>query len=681
MKHTIKKFILLTAVLSLSPYSALAGKIQKQGVKTSAECTAAGATDATCLIEDAQIYDTTNGQKLSTSIATGALGGGSSGATKNYVKNPGAESNTTDVTASGSATVTRNTTTPLYGSGDFSITLPNNATDYVEWTLNTLDNALKNQNCELDFYYTASSIGSAVKFEVLQGSNVVIRSDLLAVNSNPQLVKVNVPCGDLSGASKVRVTNQTGNSGTSAIKVDQVIYGAATNVGSVAQAEMFGVVTLNSCSGGGLSTSSTSYTTVSSSGCSYTAEGKASAPPSNTFGASFTGLPSGEYEIEVDGTIYNSTTDACYARFTDGTNFSQELYYRAAGQLYVPKISGRFRYDSSKGALNIQLQLKAGGTNSCALFAPSQFRIKRFPTSSEIAYRPELQALSWSGYHDASYSNWNFTSTGAFADPASNTNNGNDVTELTNRNLGTVTSYVSGARKLPGIVITPKKTGRFYVCAVTGPANAGTSGGSFQLNDLTNSKTIAEAAVADTSNNSSVTLCGILDIPNLSAITLAVQGKKGAAGTMLITSYNTTTRMMNWSIFALDQNIPAPVLVGSVTSGSTGAERIERVRFGGASERSNCTASPCTIYSQSGSWVSSVTRNATGNYTVNIASGVFSVEPTCSGNAKAIGSQNTALIPVDATGSATSKRFDVMRLGAAGTNDDAYVEYVCYGPR
>jgi len=61
-----------------------------------------------------------------------------------------------------------------------------------------------------------------------------------------------------------------------------------------------------------------------------------------------------------------------------------------------------------------------------------------------------------------------------------------------------------------------------------------------------------------------------------------------------------------------------------VTSQSTGAERIERVRVA-----ASCTSSPCTIASQSGSWVSSITRTTTGTYVLNINSGIFASAPDC----------------------------------------------------
>lgn len=54
------------------------------------------------------------------------------------------------------------------------------------------------------------------------------------------------------------------------------------------------------------------------------------------------------------------------------------------------------------------------------------------------------------------------------------------------------------------------------------------------------------------------------------------------------------------------------------------------ISFGGSSERSQCTSNPCTIYDQSGTtgtFISSVGRNGTGDYTINFVSGVYSRAP------------------------------------------------------
>lgn len=73
---------LLIALTAFGPL-AQAAKIQQQGIKTHADCVAAGASDASCLPLTSQIYDSANAQQLSLSITNGQLGGG--GGSKNYL--------------------------------------------------------------------------------------------------------------------------------------------------------------------------------------------------------------------------------------------------------------------------------------------------------------------------------------------------------------------------------------------------------------------------------------------------------------------------------------------------------------------------------------------------------------------------------------------------------------------
>ncbi len=123
------------------------------------------------------------------------------------------------------------------------------------------------------------------------------------------------------------------------------------------------------------------------------------------------------------------------------------------------------------------------------------------------------------------------------------------------------------------------------------------------------------------------------------------------------------------------------------TSGSTavtsgGAERVERVTFGGATEgTNNCTSSPCTIYRQSGSWITSVTRSSAGTYAVNIASGIFSATPTCYLAGGAIGVSNNTNCTLFGSVPTSTTLGIVCLTASSGTVSDATVMLACQGPR
>lgn len=117
------------------------------------------------------------------------------------------------------------------------------------------------------------------------------------------------------------------------------------------------------------------------------------------------------------------------------------------------------------------------------------------------------------------------------------------------------------------------------------------------------------------------------------------------------------------------QNVP--VLVGSVTSNSIGAERFERVTV-----TSTCSASPCTIASQSGSWVSSITRASTGDYTLNFVSGIFAAAPACNCTI----SGNTSAICFMVNNPNTSS-FQFRTLNSSASLTDSQFHITCMGPR
>jgi hypothetical protein len=126
----------------------------------------------------------------------------------------------------------------------------------------------------------------------------------------------------------------------------------------------------------------------------------------------------------------------------------------------------------------------------------------------------------------------------------------------------------------------------------------------------------------------------------------------------------------------LDSALPSPILIGSVTSASSsGQERVERISFGGASNPSYCSSSPCTIYSQSGSWVTSVTRSAAGNYTVNFSS-AWAAVPTCVATPLAQFSDSMLAINTP-----TTSAIVIASYNDAGAGADTGVNIICMGQR
>jgi len=573
---------------------------------------------------------------------------------KNYVLNQMALQNTANVSASGTATVARNTTTPLTAISDFAITLPNNATDGVTWTLGTLDNAVKNQNCELRLDYIASSIGSNVLVQVLQGSNVVAQSSALALASASTTVSVNAPCGDLSAATTVRIQNDTGNSGTSAINVANVTYGKATNLSSSQIVTPW--VAYTPTFGGQFGTVTNIKFQWRRVGDSLDVSGTATVGTRNTSLFATISFPN-SYTIDTNKVTIGNTTSGegqMVGQFAQpGANDFGPVVTATATDASVVYLSG-----STTSATMLTPNTNSGLVSNTIISIRFTVPITQF--SQVQTYNPELQALSWSGYTNSISGGCSTTST-TFADPSGCT--GIALTELTNRNFGTVTTAGSS---LPGITFTPAKSGRFFVCST--PAVSNSSAGADMSARLTDGTTVfyqGSAMSLSTANNASnVAMCGIYNATSTSPVTIKIQ-MATSTGTLKIATGiqgGGTVSNINWSIVALDQQIPAPVLVGSVTSNSTGGERIERAEL-------NCDAAS-SITSQSGTWLSAIGNRSTAACTITIASGIFSATPSCVFTVKATAVQATAVNMTSATAGT---------VYGASADYDGYL--ICMGPR
>lgn len=136
---------------------------------------------------------------------------------RNFVKNYGAEQGINDVTGT-NVTVTRNTTNPIEGTGDFSFTI-DSATDVVTWATNTFDNKLSGQTCEAKLRYTADANASNVKFQVYQGASL-IASQALQNSTTPRAATITFSCGDLSTATTLKIVGTAATA--TALKVDSV---------------------------------------------------------------------------------------------------------------------------------------------------------------------------------------------------------------------------------------------------------------------------------------------------------------------------------------------------------------------------------------------------------------------------------------------------------------------------
>jgi hypothetical protein len=238
-----------------------------------------------------------------------------------------------------------------------------------------------------------------------------------------------------------------------------------------------------------------------------------------------------------------------------------------------------------------------------------------------------------------------------------------------------------------GVAFTIPKAGDYLAC-VNFQAYLEVTTGEIQdtfkiVETPNNAQTILQegSATLKSSNNAASSaltfpnrLCASLNFSSPGKKTLRLFHASTITGTIGTHQVLETT---SWEVIPLYPSISIPQLVGTVSTSSAFQERVERVRFGGSTPVTNCTANPCTIYSQSGDWVSSVSRSGSGAYTVNIPTGKFSETPTCVVDSRDVGTGGRGCYVIPETATSTSIPIEC----TIGSSGDAAVGLICMGKR
>ena len=282
--------------------------------------------------------------------------------------------------------------------------------------------------------------------------------------------------------------------------------------------------------------------------------------------------------------------------------------------------------------------------------------------------KPDQIANSWSGYHandcsfvlsGTSYSDFTADSTCTF-------------TERTNLNFGTVTSALDGSsNKLPGLVFTPKRAGRYYICVNPSVSSASNVISAMRLYDGTN--TLMETDIRMQSNNAGPAmrqiLCGILVADDTSEVTIKLQGKIGAS--TFTTSASESASTIEWSIFKISETLPSPLIKQSyiTTTEDVWVTINAQVR----------TDSSGSIVRQSGDEFSIAARTGTGDVTLGIASGTFSDTPYCYVTGYLVTPFRFCQIYDTTPISTTAVRVRCANDGGIAVDEDFFIK--CEGPR
>lgn len=593
---------------------------------------------------------------------------------KNKTINPGFENGTTNFTSSGGSFTVTTTAADVGEGARAGVFNASAASQTLSGTNYTIERGLRGANgyAKCEFRTTATDY----KIQVYDGTNVISEQTIVpSTNYLEQGIYFVFPS---SGTARLRIIS---GSDSSDLFIDDCYLGQAPNISSVSMNTYYGGVRfpgITSCNWGATNTGGWVNFATDNDCSGRLLYGNASGPD-DTVGnrkpeVTFATLPPGRYQVVLTAPTLLSNSSGGLAfnaiRLSDGTNASppagMNLPTGDSTRQNVQSVVWNVNYTTAQSNITFRVQANSsasGGVDIQANATNSDLEIHVYRIgNTENAFRADTVATSWAGYHDSTCQ-WSTTSA-SFVTPSADASCG--FTERSNTNFGTVASTGS---KTPGITFTPLRPGKYRVCATTQLANDTTfSYARLRLYDGTN--TLGETSMRSSNGATpvSATICGILTAANTSLVTLNLQGN-ASANTMYYGAYDNGVAAIDWTITAIDQQVPAPVLTGSVSSNASGAERIER-----AYVAATCTGSPCTIASQSGSWLSSITRASTGSYSLNFASGMFSAVPSC------------AILPatpseIRLSGTPTTSAFTFQTFDSSGNFADGGFSVLCMGPR
>lgn len=632
-------------------------------------------------------------------------GGGGGDAGVNLLQNPGFEDGALSNWSNTGGTYAEVTAGANLLFGEKSVTFTaSGASQFFESALVTIPEGLAGRNCQATIFYKGGS--TSLRLEVLDGSNneIVGRAfEAAATTSRP--FGVTFPCGAAGSQYKLRVES-TGSSAI--VAVDRTTLGELVLVDTqspqlvvaahkAAATSCIWNVTSTTYADFPVDTDCTGLVVDVSSGIGQVVTTDDDLPQ-----VTINNLPAGTYRATFTFSgNYGATTTIGY-RLSDGTTPRGEQTIQT-DSTFTPSLNltGVWSY-ASTGNRTFRVQGRAG-TNLVSI--PNQdsgtqrFQVivERIP-DQQGAFRPDQ--VAW-------YVDGNIGTTGA-TNFALGTSSISTYTEMTDGSMeltlrsGSIAAQIACSGTNPstgttcsagsesnGIAFTVPSPGAVLACASFGHqvlASSGSVNAYFQVVETpNNAQTILQEGggrmqsyIENSVNGHPVRVCGTFNFTSAGLKTLRVMYEQVTSGTIGTNQVNADEgaslgqRDIKWEVFPVTQAVPAPLLVNSVVSSSAGVERVERVRV-----TTICSTSTCTIDSQSGSWVTSITRSSAGTYALNIAAGVFSSTPTCVCNARD-GTQRSCMMDWG-TPSATLKTFVTTTFAEAAI--DTRFEIVCTGPR
>ena len=514
------------------------------------------------------------------------------------------------------------------------------------------------------------------------------------------------------------------------ISIDDCYLGINTNIGTVQQAYLYG--TAEQAGGANCkwsqntSTSESNYVdigTAASCATAWTATGGVATIGTTDHRITLNNAPPGSYEVQLNAAFVSGTTaQNCNFQFSDGTNsFGYIIAANSNGSgVNGGTMIGTVTY-STAGTRTFKVQSSDSGAGACDVDAATagrkiSWRVYYSPSSAQQAVResqPQLPTYQ------------RITASGTYTRPAGVTHirihtlgggGGGGCassSSCSGGSAGSATTVVSGSTTLISAggggtgVLNGDGLGANGTCTfdssviqivnMAGNQGGGVTTGAAGLGGFGGVGFFGGGVSEDGGSNSGGARAGAANSGSggsgAASTGVSFAGSGGGAGAYCFGQVNNPPSSLTITIggggSGLSGTIPGgnggsgiviveefygtamPVIANSVTSSSSGAERIERARV---STGAACTTSPCTIDSTPG--ITSITRNSQGNYNVNFTAGTFSVAPVCVAVA-----QSTGALKIATVASVSTSLANVQVVGSAFTVQDDGFHIICMGPR
>lgn len=601
--------------------------------------------------------------------------GSATGFASDIGTNTGFEEGTNGWSASGGTTTTTTTTAAHLGSGTRSYEWDSSAaTQTLTNTAVTItaNDGLSSQNGAASCRFKTASGTATHTIQAYDGTNVLNSATITSSTSGYVRTTVNFPF-PASGNVSLRVVSVNANEPT--IYIDDCYLGLAEgfNLLQASQAVFYGSLT-------SAATASCEWSSAATSGSAFAADTDCSAPSvTGSVTAAATKVPGfvvqgpGKFRVDVQGArfITTSTGDGTFSWYlSDGTIHSNGAFatiIQATDFSSVTPVTGSFTFevtDSNSHTFSIYTDTTGGTlrlTNNytTADRAGLNFQVYRFPTSTEQAFRPDQAPRSGHlKYAQAASCRWTTTSASFAAFSAD-----------TDCSAPTATGSLSAtATKIPGAVAGAQPAGLYMVVA-SGWFEDDNSADvcEFTISDGTNAS--GNVYTSSTSRGHHVIVGYFNYTANQSGLTYQIQGKRTSGSTSTCNIRNDQLGNNNFeiSLIPIGFNVATPLTVNSVTSNSSGLERVERANI--------ANAGTCSISAQSGSWLSGISGPASaGACALTFAAGTFSAAPTCVATAVTDAHYSTMVSTAATTSGVTIRVRD-----ASGQN--VPFNLICMGPR